>query len=422
VQKGILMPAIRNATVLLQQAVERLESGDVVSAGCHAREALRRHLRELCDQYDCRPSGHDQSARAFITALSAIGVLGKSRRRALKRLDSTCRGASRLLQVRPNRMRRAIGLVRVALCERSAVAEVGAMSEQLPPLQTNGSGDAYVTINGRDHILGKVESTIAQAEHARLMAEYRASGYSTTYGLPVGILSVAELIGAYLEFARNYYGTDSRCEYANVEAAVRRVRELYGHCQAVDFGPLQLKTVRQTFLDDDGARTYINDRCKRIVRMFRWGVSEGLLPPAIPQALSMVPGLRRGRTTAREPRRILPADPALVDATLPQLHPTVRAMVTLQRLTAARPGEICILRPCDVNRDSDVWEYRPSSHKNANRGKERVYLHRPKGAGSLAAISATRAGPFLLFGCAGFRGQPRERTGHPANTQDAALP
>jgi hypothetical protein len=118
--------AIRNASVLLSQAIERLESGDVVSAGCHAREALRRHLRELCDQYECRPRG-DQSTRAFIKALSAIGVLGNSRRRALKRLDSTCRAASRLLQMRPNRMRRAIGLVRIAVVQPTVVEIGGAV-------------------------------------------------------------------------------------------------------------------------------------------------------------------------------------------------------------------------------------------------------------------------------------------------------
>jgi hypothetical protein len=113
--------AIRNATVLLCQAEQRLESGDVVSAGCHAREALRRHLRELCDQYDCRPTGIDQSIRAYIKALGEIGVLGNSRKRALKRLDSVCRSASRLLQVRPNKMRKMIGLVRIAVIQQVTV-------------------------------------------------------------------------------------------------------------------------------------------------------------------------------------------------------------------------------------------------------------------------------------------------------------
>jgi hypothetical protein len=118
--------AIRSATVLLSQAVERLESGDVVSAGCHAREALRRHLRELCDRYDCRPRG-DQSIRAYVKALAAIGVVGPSRKRALKRLDSVCCAASRLLIVRPNKMRKTIGLVRVAVVQPMAIEIGGAI-------------------------------------------------------------------------------------------------------------------------------------------------------------------------------------------------------------------------------------------------------------------------------------------------------
>src|SRR5262249_17946921 len=113
-------------------------------------------------------------------------------------------------------------------------------------------------------------------------------------------------------------------------------------------------------------------------RVFRWGVSEGLIPPEVPQALAMVPGLRKGHTTARENKRIRPADKKLVDAAAPHLPPVVRAMVELQQTTGMRPGGLCIMRPCDIARSTAVWQYEPSTHKNANREQERIVYMGPR--------------------------------------------
>jgi len=72
-------------------------------------------------------------------------------------------------------------------------------------------------------------------------------------------------------------------------------------------------------------------------------------------------------------------------------------MVRLQRLTGARPGEIRMMRPCDIQRCTrppkppplfaaadkplpvaDVWEYRPASHKTEHHGIDRVIFLGPK--------------------------------------------
>jgi integrase len=46
-------------------------------------------------------------------------------------------------------------------------------------------------------------------------------------------------------------------------------------------------------------------------------------------------------------------------------------MIQLQLYTAARAGELCHLRPCDVDRSRDIWVYKPQQHKTAHRGFER---------------------------------------------------
>src|SRR5262249_12070837 len=141
--------------------------------------------------------------------------------------------------------------------------------------------------------------------------------------------------------------------------------------------PGQFKAIRQRLVADNLSRTYINEFMRRVVAFFKWGAAEGRIPAAVPQALAMVPGLRRGKTEARETDPVAPADDAAVDATLPHLPAVVADMVRLQRYTGARPAEVCILRPCDLDRSGDVWLYRPQTHKTQHHGRDRVILIGP---------------------------------------------
>jgi integrase len=58
-------------------------------------------------------------------------------------------------------------------------------------------------------------------------------------------------------------------------------------------------------------------------------------------------------------------------------------MVRLQRLTGARPGEICRMRPADVDRSSEVWKYVPTEHKTQHHGKRRTVFIGPKAQATL---------------------------------------
>jgi integrase len=169
------------------------------------------------------------------------------------------------------------------------------------------------------------------------------------------------------------------------------VKELYSRIPAADFGPLALKATRQAMIDADHSRKYINKNIERIRRMFKWAAAEELLPASVPQSLSMLAGLRQGRTTARELPPVLPVDDAVVQATLPYLPEIVADMVRLQRLTGARPAEICMLRPRDLDRSGEVWFYRPESHKTEHFGKTRTILIGPKGQGILLRYLARDA-------------------------------
>ena len=81
---------------------------------------------------------------------------------------------------------------------------------------------------------------------------------------------------------------------------------------------------------------------------------------------------------------MLPVEDEVVEETLLHMPRIVADMVRLQRLTGARPGEICSLRPGDIDRSSDVWVYKPGEHKMEHYETERLVMIGPKAQKILA--------------------------------------
>jgi integrase len=160
---------------------------------------------------------------------------------------------------------------------------------------------------------------------------------------------------------------------------LRLLRQQYGYTLATDFGPLSLKALRQRLIQAGHSRKYINKLVAIVPRAFKWAVAEELLPIRVYEALRTVEGLRKGRTEAHETMPVTPVTDTSVNATLPHLPAVVADMVRFQRLTGARPAEVCLIRPCDVDTSEAVWSYRPESHKTEHHGRDRVIFIGPKG-------------------------------------------
>ncbi len=220
------------------------------------------------------------------------------------------------------------------------------------------TNQAYVRLGADFVYLGVYDSPHSRAEYNRVIAEWLAAGRVRNRPEEPCGLSVNEVVLAYWKHAETYYadadGTPGR-EMENIKLAVRPLKELYGLHAALAFGPLGLKAVRQAMIHAGLCRGVVNQRVGCIKRIFKWAASEELVSAQVFHALQAVDGLRRGRTTAREPEPVKPVSDDQVDAVLPFLAPTLRAMVELQRLTGMRSGELCILRSCDVDTSGDVW-------------------------------------------------------------------
>ncbi|MGI6417080.1 MAG: tyrosine-type recombinase/integrase [Thermoguttaceae bacterium] len=242
---------------------------------------------------------------------------------------------------------------------------------------------AYVTWKGKRHYLGKYGSAEAAAAYARFIANLAeaAAGEEAASEPPrVGWITITELCAAYWQFAERYYQRHGRPteQACKVKRRIRILVDHYGTLPVNEFSAKRLKVIQAALVAEGYSRVGVNERVNGIRRIFKWGTSEDLVSPAVHQALVCVPGLRKGRTEARELPPVLPVDDATVEATLPFLSTVVADMIRFQRLTGCRPGEVCGIRPMDVDRSGEVWVYRPASHKTEHHGKERFIFIGPK--------------------------------------------
>jgi hypothetical protein len=159
---------------------------------------------------------------------------------------------------------------------------------------------AVVRLDGRDHYLGKYGTPESQEAYHRKVAEWVTAGVVAPPGeirRTALDLSVNELLWSYWRHAETYYrradGTPT-AELDNLRLALRPLKQLYGTTPARDFGPVALKAVRQSMVDSGLCRRTVNQRVARLARVFRFGVENELLPPAVHHALKAVPGLPIG--------------------------------------------------------------------------------------------------------------------------------
>jgi integrase len=251
------------------------------------------------------------------------------------------------------------------------------MSNRVPkPSLHRASGQAVVRLNGRDFYLGKFGSPGADAAYNRLIATWLANG-RTLIGNQSD-LTVNELLLAYWRHCETYYRfPDGRAtsEIEVIKLAMRPLKALYGTTPAKAFGPAALKTVRQSMVDAGICRTSLNKHVGRIRQMFRWGVEHELVPPSLYHGLQAVRGLKQGRSDAKESAPVRPVPEGWVELVRPFVASPVRAMIDVQLLSGARPGEVCALRGCDLDMSGPIWIYRPKHHKTLHHGKLReIYL------------------------------------------------
>jgi integrase len=212
-------------------------------------------------------------------------------------------------------------------------------------------------------------------------------------------LTVADLVVRFMTHAGAHYRRadgSPTSEVANFRYALHPLVHLYSTLQADQFSPLKLEALRELMAkgyehprygrQEALVRTEINARCGRVVRVFKWAVSEELVAETTWRALTTVKGLQKGRCEARETEPVKPVPADVVEATLPHLTAHARAAVSLQMLTGARADEVLPLRGADLDRSGAVWIYTLRHHKGSHLDKVRRIPIGPKGQETLAPL------------------------------------
>jgi integrase len=280
---------------------------------------------------------------------------------------------------------------------RQATVSLNGKRIYLGPYGSPKSHSAYQKVlqdwhNGRDGaVKPPVEAVVEIAKVTTVsLREKRRSGAP---------LTINELVLVYRRHTHQYYRKNGEVtrEATIIDDAIRFLRKHHATTFLEGFGPVSLDELRSRMISElDWSRNHINKQVSRLTRMFTWAAEKELVSPAVPLALKSLAGLKKGRSAARETKGVSCVDDAVVDLTLHRLPEVVADMVRLQRLTGARPGEICSLRPCDLDQSSDVWVYRPSEHKTEHHEKDRVIAIGPKAQQVLATYLPRKSTAFCF--------------------------
>jgi integrase len=274
------------------------------------------------------------------------------------------------------------------------------------------SGQGYVRFKGssRPFYTGKFGTPEATSRYDRLIRDYVTNGRRPPDPERAGQSLIADLAADFWSHFLSIHPNSREPE--GLKFALKPFLVLFGSMPVSEFSSLHLLQARDAMIEKGISRKLINSRITRLKRMFRWGVSRQLFPATAQQEIQAVEGLRNGRSAAKEnpPVAVVPLEN--VQAVQPLVSRQIAAMIQLQVLTGARPGEILIMRGMDLDRTGDVWRYRPSHHKNKHRQLDREI---PIGPRAQAIIR-----PYLLRPSSAFLFNPKEAEADRHEAQAAA--
>ncbi len=110
---------------------------------------------------------------------------------------------------------------------------------------------------------------------------------------------------------------------------------------------------------------YTNEAINDIRRFFRWLEKKGKVPKGTTHHLSTLESI------LLEPEERQLPEPRWITATMAHTSPQIACLIQLQLITAARPSELLIMRPGDIEIDGDQWTLRPYQHKLLHKRKRR---------------------------------------------------
>jgi integrase len=174
-------------------------------------------------------------------------------------------------------------------------------------------------------------------------------------------------------------------------ATFKPLLRLFGPTPAAEFGCDQLEELQRAMASGSWmtepekekarkrkvaigwCRTVVNRRVVRVRTVWRWLERKKIVPAGAWASLRAVPGLTAQNPRVRHKKKEKPPTRGDFLRVARKATRLVRIMLLLQWYSGMRPGEIRILRRCDLDTSDPLcWVYRPAEHKQDWRGQERA--------------------------------------------------
>lgn len=253
------------------------------------------------------------------------------------------------------------------------IGNVGRRQRIIPAYSRHSSGQARVIWKNDEILVGPYGSAISYARYQQILDLFERTGKIRAEETAPTIDELARLY--FQDLDKEFVGSK---EPKQQRLAMREFLEMYGALKADQMAPAALKTVREHWISRGLSVTTVNMYHSYIVRMFRWGAENELISPEIWNALRTIQKLRKHRSRAKPPTKVFPIEWESVVAVSGHVSRQVWAMVQIQWHTGMRPGEVVIMRPCDIDRSGPVWIYKPYTHKTHHLGHRRAIGLGPK--------------------------------------------
>lgn len=172
--------------------------------------------------------------------------------------------------------------------------------QSAPSYRYHISGQARVTLDGKDFYLGEYDSPESHAKYYALLAEYNANGQrapETPANQIDSPITVRCVTGEYRELIKTKYA-NSPSHSGRLKNLCTLLEDEYGDTEAADFGPRKLSELRDLFVVSGNNRRYANTQTRSLIQIFRHAISRELVEVGVLIRLETLEPLRIGQTTA----------------------------------------------------------------------------------------------------------------------------
>lgn len=245
--------------------------------------------------------------------------------------------------------------------------------------------------NGKRHgksfgIDGETTKKQVKRDYEAWLMEWRERPDLRDPGGQQAAITVTRVAARYLRHAgRTYIKHGKRTSHVgNIKYAARAMRNLIGGKIATAVEAPDIALLRDTMIHGDaGPRSMktVNTRLRIVKDAFVWAREKGWISERALADILSVKRLRKNRSAAKNSKKIKGISDLVVTETLKHLPAILQDMIAIERLTGMRPGEVCIVRGCDlvVDQQEGVWFYRPHIYKleHMENAAERIIVFGP---------------------------------------------